>query len=501
MFGLLRRVLIALLAVVLLSPLTVPVGAQELAEEAVEPPEDRPPVPEAGPDGATLAEESGPRVEVPLPGGSVPPGANGAERRSPARPGEAPEVDDVRASDVAELARAGLVPAEGEVGLGSRRAAAAGVPLEVVAGEGDVGRGRSVRLEVLDRVLMDQVSPVGAAVALDVRSGPDRVRLDDPFVAEFSLADVSLVDQASLWERLELVWLSDCHVSSDTERVSCGSRQALPTEIDRSGRMLRADVDMRGLAQAEERRRVGLERSGVPRREVRPDVGREVERKPEGEIRGKRPATPPGLVGGGDGGFEMLAVGVAALGPSGSFAASPFPALADFQVGQFTGSAETAIPIAVPPAAAGVTPSVRLAYSSGSIDGMHTNTTNQSGPVGLGWSLVTGGSIIEHFEGCQLTQAPNEVCEDSGGRHFSIVLDGRSSELRLVPGTTNDYRLLNEPLWKVERLTSAQVGSLDTEDEYWRVQTPDGTQYPRGVQTSPYETRSAVKMASLRSWT
>ena len=119
------------------------------------------------------------------------------------------------------------------------------------------------------------------------------------------------------------------------------------------------------------------------------------------------------------------------------------------------------------------------------------SSNNQSGPVGLGWSL-TVGSITEHFESCGTyaitAGAPQdveyEVCPNlddgtTAERYFSISLNGRSSRL-IYDSTEEFYRLQSDPYWRVELETNGSVPNRDSGDEYWVVTTPDGTQYRFG---------------------
>lgn len=72
-----------------------------------------------------------------------------------------------------------------------------------------------------------------AAAGVSVRGV--RVTPAEAYEVSFDLRDVSIPDNGSAWERLRLVWLSDCHVSSDGERILCGDSQPLETQIDAAG--------------------------------------------------------------------------------------------------------------------------------------------------------------------------------------------------------------------------------------------------------------------------
>lgn len=517
----------------------------------------------------------------------------------------------------AEAAKPGLRPVESsvDVGGGERSVQPAEVPVRIdfeERGESDVAR---VLTEVLDPALAEQVSSLGAVVAVEFAAGDgERADLSESFVVEFSLEDVG-VTAAGAWHRLRLEWLSDCHVSSDSERMQCGFSYPLQTEVDRSARVLRATVDLAAIAAHSEAIVEDRIRAGVPADEARPDIGARVEdpefgvdrtdaepidRSEADEIRKQGEEAPevvesaapaaqpdppaetaseeefeapdevpapseetpdpdstdpveaidpdsaPGedtegaavVEAGGDessqsleedesvrepateedpageveaapagevaepevvlavpavaaplsstGGFSAMSASTGPSGYEGDFSAAPGPTLADFQVGLFSGSAETFYPIEVPAAAGGATPQVGFSYSSGAIDGMHMSRNNSAGPIGLGWSLSVG-SVTEHFEGCGVhasgyPSAAEEQCPNINGpstpkRYFSLNLNGTGSRL-VETSTAGTFVLQSDPHWRIKRLTGAS--NLDSDSEYWEVTTPDGIVYRFG---------------------
>ena len=118
----------------------------------------------------------------------------------------------------------------------------------VVEPAGRLPESTLLRLQVLGSELAEQVSPLGAAVAVDLVDGRGaRVEAGRSLDLAFSLADVEVPVAASGWERLRLVWWSDCHERRGV--VDCSGREVLDTSIDRRGRVLRASVDPDKLAQ------------------------------------------------------------------------------------------------------------------------------------------------------------------------------------------------------------------------------------------------------------
>ena len=136
---------------------------------------------------------------------------------------------------------------------------------------------------------------------------------------------------------------------------------------------------------------------------------------------------------------------------AGTYAATPLTNVSSYQVGLFTGAAQTSYPMALPPAAAGPQPAVGLSYDSGRVDGMHSSKNNQPDWAGIGWSYEPG-YIVHHLKTCNLpgSYAREDLCATD---EYSIVLDGRSS--RLVSMGGDSYRLQDDPHWRVERKTHA----------------------------------------------
>ncbi|MFN3218607.1 MAG: hypothetical protein ACE367_19085 [Acidimicrobiales bacterium] len=108
--------------------------------------------------------------------------------------------------DSSESDRPGLSPVAVDVPVGGRggRIAAAGSPV-VVEPAGGLPESALLRLQVLGSELAAQVSPLGAAVAVDlVDEKGERIDAGTSLDLAFSLADVEVPVAASGWERL--VW-------------------------------------------------------------------------------------------------------------------------------------------------------------------------------------------------------------------------------------------------------------------------------------------------------
>ncbi|MEE2042212.1 RHS repeat-associated core domain-containing protein [Nocardiopsis tropica] len=162
-------------------------------------------------------------------------------------------------------------------------------------------------------------------------------------------------------------------------------------------------------------------------------------------------------------------------GNSGNYQASELAPSASWEVGLQTGDFSWSYPLDTPDVAGGLAPSMALSYSSGSIDGRTASTNNQASWIGEGFNYHPGfieRSYIPCAEDGQ--KDPNKTGDQCWRRqNATLSLNGMSSELLLDEDDT--WRLRSDDGSKVERLTGATNG--DNDGEYWKVTTPDGTQY------------------------
>lgn len=180
----------------------------------------------------------------------------------------------------------------------------------------------------------------------------------------------------------------------------------------------------------------------------------------------------------GPGGVIILSAGTDS--PTGDYGATPVGDVLDYQVGLFSGSAQTSYPIPVPAAAAGPAPDVSLNYDSASVDGTSISRSAQPGSVGLGWTQKTGAIVR------LMRTAPSgtgNLCWTTSGADFVFSLNGVSS--RLVKISATDYVLSDDTRWKLQFLTSSASQHPDYDKKYWLVTAPDGTQYRFGGEIEP----------------
>ncbi len=427
----------------------------------------------------------------------------------------------------------------------------------VSVGVGDERGVGLVRVNVLDEGFAGQLSPFGAAVSVDFVSekGVGGVAPRGEWELAFDLGDVSLSDSGDVWERLTVTRFDGCEVFEPADpgfvpdpdelaaleavlvpRVVCDSQVELdPVEVDVKGRSLTVRIDEgevvgrvvgdrlalreSGVSEGDMDAKRGLRRAGVvaaARLDADGGVSRGVDPK-EVEASVAAGAGLPGREGAGfEGGGSSLAAGGAAgwgvpvlqvgggggsvygltssaASSAGDFSALPVPTLTDAQVGLFSGSAELSYPFPVPAGPAGPAPSVGLVYSSASVDGRTMGTNNQSGPVGVGWSLSVGGSIQRQLKACADPAAPGDRCVSSAPDEvYSLSLAGTSSKLVRVgsgSGYPKEFRLESDPFWRVRlwsggSVNGSTVSTPDHLNEWWSVETPDGTVYTLGTEAT-----------------
>ncbi len=150
----------------------------------------------------------------------------------------------------------------------------------------------------------------------------------------------------------------------------------------------------------------------------------------------------------------------------------------------YGGGLSYAIPINAPTGAGGLGPALSLNYSSRSLDGMMGVV--QSPEVGVGWSLGGVAQIVREIntewdcpsgDNCRVNwRFDNKFTLMLGSTSYQLVWDGKSG---------NDgcrYVTEERSALRVMRYNALCGGGSPTNEtgEYWRVTTPEGTQYRLG---------------------
>ena len=195
----------------------------------------------------------------------------------------------------------------------------------------------------------------------------------------------------------------------------------------------------------------------------------------------------------------VLAAVSGTSGSTGDFTATSLSPSGSWTAGGAAGSATWSYPIATPPVAAGsVAPKVALSYNSSSVDGRTATTNNQSSWLGEGWDY-SPGFIERTYETCStFTDLPSSSQTGDNcwaGQILTLSLNGQSNALVWDP-TTGQVKLKSDDGSRVNHLTGASNGALN--GEYWKVTTPDGTQYFFGRNGGPGQTTQA---GTSSTWT
>ncbi|GAA4201795.1 RHS repeat-associated core domain-containing protein [Actinocatenispora rupis] len=198
----------------------------------------------------------------------------------------------------------------------------------------------------------------------------------------------------------------------------------------------------------------------------------------------------------------VLAAVAAASGDTGDYSATPLSSSSSWQVSNQTGDFSWSYPLVLPPSVGGAAPQLALSYDSQSLDGRTSATNNQASWVGDGWELWSG-YIQRSYKACQDDQndGANNVGKTTGDQcwgpdNAALSLEGHSSQI-VKDADSGDWKLKNDDGTRIEKLTGADNGAHN--GEYWRVTTPDGTQYFFGRNKLPgWETGDAT---SDSTWT
>jgi hypothetical protein len=177
----------------------------------------------------------------------------------------------------------------------------------------------------------------------------------------------------------------------------------------------------------------------------------------------------------------VLAVTTGSSSDEGDYRASTLSPTGSWSVSTGSGAFTYNVPIELPKAPFGTTPSLALSYNSQSVDGRTSATNNQASWVGMGWDLEVG-SIERRYKNCSDDGLPTigDMCWDSpntgaepDGAVYTITLNGVASQL-IQDGTgTGSYHLQDDPGWRVQHLT----GGHGSDDEYWVISAQDGMRY------------------------
>lgn len=255
-----------------------------------------------------------------------------------------------------------------------------------------------------------------------------------------SFADAYGADWAS---RLHLVALPACALTTP-KASACRTRTALRSRNDATGGRVSADVSLRSSAVSESTPQASASSA--------PMVF----------------AATSSSGGGGGGDFSATS-----LKPSGSW-----------QAGGSTDAFDWSYPLSAPTVPGGLAPGLKINYNSQSVDGLTSSTNNQASVVGDGFSLPEN-YIERSYRSCHDNPSGTTKTWDncwSSDSRLTLSLNG-STTLLVKDDSTGTYRAQGDADERVQYLTGASNGAQN--GEYFRVTTPDGTQYTFGLNHLP----------------
>ncbi|GAA0801727.1 hypothetical protein Sya03_06590 [Spirilliplanes yamanashiensis] len=184
-------------------------------------------------------------------------------------------------------------------------------------------------------------------------------------------------------------------------------------------------------------------------------------------------------------GASVLSVEGGPSGDDGDYRATDLSSAGSWEVSKQTGDFTWSLPLRMPPSQGGPAPQISLAYSSSSVDGRTTGTNNQGGWVGDGWEYWPG-FIERKYIPCS-DDKPTSDKRKTGDQcwfndNATLSLSGRAGDL-VRDGDV--WRMKNDDGTRVERLRSGSRDNGDNDNEYWKVSTPDGTEYYFGYHKLP----------------
>lgn len=196
----------------------------------------------------------------------------------------------------------------------------------------------------------------------------------------------------------------------------------------------------------------------------------------------------------------LVVLTAGASSTEGDYGATPLQPSSTWAAGGSSGGFSWAYPMRMPPSLGGPAPSVTLAYSSASVDGRGESTNNQPSWIGEGFEYWPG-FIERRYKPCSLDMGGNannptatgDLCW--GTDNAVLSLNGSSIEL-IKDSTSGGWRLRSDDGSRVERLDDTANPADNTvngahNNEYWKITTPDGTQYYFGRNRLPGYTGTA----------
>ncbi|MFF7205328.1 RHS repeat domain-containing protein [Streptomyces sp. NPDC008141] len=201
-------------------------------------------------------------------------------------------------------------------------------------------------------------------------------------------------------------------------------------------------------------------------------------------------------------GTVLLAATAGASGPSGTFGATSLAPSSSWSAGGSNGGFTWKYDINTPDVPGNVAPQLNLSYASQSIDGRTAATNNQANWIGDGWSMEPGYverryvSCTDDMKNGNNSTKVGDLCWKKD--NAVLNLNGQSNAL-IRDTASGDWHLESDDGTTIEKLASTDRDNGDDNGEYWKVTTPDGTQYYFGYNRLPGWT--STKATTNSTWT
>ncbi|MFF2658838.1 restriction endonuclease fold toxin [Kitasatospora sp. NPDC058032] len=364
---------------------------------------------------------------------------------------------DSAGAKAARAATGGASPASG----GATGTRAGRLAVQVAPGNGAGESARTVQVQV---TAPDKGKAAGVTGPLIALSDVEAPTAGNGRAANITL-DLNALQAGGWSDRATLVELPACALTTP-ERPECRTQTPVSAHVDGRG-SVSADVTLPAAA-----------RSGRT-----PEQG--------GSIEVPAPADDAAVslaagTTGASGGPVVISAVPAPFGIGGNFKATPLAPSAAWAAGSNAGNFTYSYPLSVPPSLGGAAPAVALGYNSAAVDGKTSATNSQSSWIGDGWSYEPG-SIERSYQGCDKVGITNSGDLCWGGQNATLALGNRSGTI-VRDDNNGTWHLQDDDGSKIEQLTGAprSGGDVNYRDmEYWRITTPDGTQYYFGLNHLP----------------
>ncbi|MFJ3793305.1 polymorphic toxin-type HINT domain-containing protein [Kitasatospora sp. NPDC090091] len=346
----------------------------------------------------------------------------------------------------ARAATGGASPASG--GLSGSKAG--NLAVQVAPGSGKNESVRTVTVEVMGE---EKGRAAGVATPLVALSDADDKSGADGRTASVTLDLKAL--RASGWsDRAAIISLPACALTTP-ERSECRTQTPLPSRLGSDGKTT-VDVTLPPLAAP----------SGKGGQ--------------DGTVKASftTAGAPASAAVGSAGAPLVLAASPSPSGAGGTYTATSLSPSAAWKAGTNVGNFSYGYPLQLPPSLGGTVPVVGLSYDSSVVDGKTSATNAQSSWIGDGWGYEPG-YIERSYRACDKAGITGSGDQCWGGQNAVLAL-GAHSGVIVRDDATGTWHLQDDDGSKVEQLTGAPkaAGDADYRDmEYWRITTPDGTEY------------------------